>query len=72
MKSIILVAIYIASFITFFLLLSSVGLFFNPYSVVITSQGWFMVYSLFIGWWLASFPAREYYVYHQTYFDKVF
>jgi len=72
MKSFILVSIYITAFVMFFLLLSLVGMFFNPYTIVIHSQGWFMVYTLFIGWWLASFPAREYYVYHQRYFDKVF
>ena len=72
MKSIILISIYIFSYVFFFLLLSTIGLFFTSYQEIITSQGWFMCYSLFLGWWLAIFPTREYYVYNQDYFDKVF
>jgi hypothetical protein len=72
MKSIILISIYLGAFVMFYLLLSMVGLFFHPYSVIIQSSGWFMGYTLFIGWWMASFPAREYYVHNEEYFDKVF
>ena len=31
-----------------------------------------MIYSMFLGWWLAIFPAREYYIANEEYFDKVF
>ena len=72
MKSIILIVIYFVSYMFFFLLLSTVGVFFDSYIEVITSNGWFMAYSLFLGWWLAIFPAREYYVHHEEYFEKVF
>ena len=72
MKSIILLVIYFVSYIFFFLLLSSVGLFFNSYIETITSDGWFMAYSLFLGWWLAIFPAREYYMKNEENFEKVF
>lgn len=72
MKSIILVGTYLVSFVLFFLLLSLIGVFFNPYSEIITNHNWFMVYTMFLGWWLAIFPAREYYISKQAYFDKVF
>jgi hypothetical protein len=72
MKSIILIGTYLVSFVLFFLLLSLIGVFFNPYSEIITNHNWFMVYSMFLGWWLAIFPAREYYISQESYFDKVF
>lgn len=72
MKSIILISIYLTAFVLFYLLLSLIGIFFNPYTVIIQSSSWFISYSVFIGWWLASFPAREYYVHNEEYFDKVF
>jgi hypothetical protein len=72
MKSIILISIYVGAFVLFYLLLSTIGLLFHPYSVIIQTPGWFIGYSLFIGWWMASFPAREYYVHNEQYFDKVF
>ena len=72
MKSIILIGTYLVSFVLFFLLLSLIGVFFNPYSEIITNHNWFMVYDMFLGWWLSIFPAREYYIHHEKYFDKVF
>jgi len=72
MKSIILIGTYLVSFVLFFLLLSLIGVFFTPYSEIITNHNWFMVYTMFLGWWLAIFPAREYYISKQDYFDKVF
>lgn len=56
----------------FFLLLSLVGMLFTPYSEIISNHNWFMVYAMFLGWWLSIFPAREYYIHQQDYFDKVF
>ena len=72
MKSIILIGTYLVSFVLFFLLLSLIGVFFTPYNEIITNHNWFMVYAMFLGWWLAIFPAREYYIHHEKYFDKVF
>lgn len=72
MKSIILISIYITSFVLFFLLISLVGILFTSYQEIITNHNWFMLYAMFFGWWLSIFPAREYYVYNQDYFDKVF
>jgi hypothetical protein len=56
----------------FFLLLSLVGMLFTPYLEIISNYNWFTVYAMFLGWWLAYFPAREYYIHQQDYFDKVF
>jgi hypothetical protein len=53
-------------------MLSTVGMFFVPYLEVITSDGWFIGYTMFFGWWLAIFPAREYYIKNEEYFEKVF
>ena len=72
MKSIILIGTYLVSFVLFFLLLSLIGVFFTPYSEIITNHNWFMVYAMFLGWWLAIFPAREYYISQEKYFDRVF
>ena len=72
MKSIILISIYITSFVLFFLLISLVGILFTPYTEIVTNHNWFMIYAMFLGWWLSIFPAREYYVYNEDYFDKVF
>lgn len=66
-------AIYIASFILIFLMLSVVGILFTgSYVDVLQSKSWLAAYSLFFGWWLAAFPAREYYIKNEDYFDRVF
>ncbi len=72
MKSIILITTYLASFVLFFLIISSIGLLWCTPSEIYLDRTWFMVYSLFLGWWLAIFPAREYYISKQAYFDKLF
>jgi hypothetical protein len=75
MKSIALLGIYLMSFIIIYMMLSLVGLVFSDtsYMDILHSGNWSMVYSLFFGWWMASFPAREYYMHNETYFDtKVF
>ena len=73
MKTLTLMAIYIASFILIFLILSVVGILFTgSYIDVIDSKSWLGAYCLFFGWWLAFFPTREYYVKNEEYFDRVF
>ena len=72
MKSIILFTIYFVSYLFFFLLLSTVGMFFVSYVDVITSSGWLIGYTMFLGWWLAIFPAREYYLANEDHFSNVF
>lgn len=74
MKSITLLAIYLLSFIIIYMMLSLIGLVFSnaSYVDILHSNGWGPVYCLFLGWWLSIFPAREYYLVHQSYFDRVF
>jgi hypothetical protein len=74
MKSIILLGVYLLSFITIFMMLSLVGLVFSnaSYIDILRSSPWTIIYSLFLGWWLSIFPAREYYLIHQLYFERVF
>ena len=72
MKTLTLMAIYIASFILIFLMLSCIGMLFTgSYIDAIQSKNWLGAYCLFFGWWLSFFPTREYYVKHQQYFDTV-
>lgn len=74
MKSIILLSIYLLSFIIIFMMLSLVGIVFSDsnYVDILHSNGWSVIYSLFIGWWMSIFPAREYYLVNQEYFERVF
>ena len=74
MKSIILLAIYLLSFVSIYMMLSLVGLVFSNanYMDILRSSPWSVIYSLFFGWWLSIFPAREYYLVHQSYLDRVF
>ena len=72
MKVLFLIAIYIASFITVFLMLSFIGFIFGSnYLYVIHNGPWQALYSVLIGWWIAIFPAREYYMKHESYFDRI-
>ena len=74
MKLITLVAIYLLSFVVIYMMMSLVGLMFSDLSYVqiLRSNNWTMMYSLLFGWWLSGMSAREYYVHHQEYFNRVF
>lgn len=74
MKSIILLGIYLLSFVIIYMMLSSIGLVFSDanYIDILRSNGWGPIYCLFFGPWLSIFPAREYYISNQMYFDRVF
>lgn len=74
MKSITLLAIYLLSFVIMYMMISLIGLVFSDtsYLSILRSQPWGIIYSLFIGPWLSIFPAREYYLVNELYFDKVF
>lgn len=72
MKSLMLLAIYILSFIIIFCILSCVtALFMQSYVKAIEDTTWLAVYTLFFGWWLAIFPTREYYKNNETYFENI-
>jgi hypothetical protein len=72
MKTIILFLIYILSFMLFYFVLSLIGILWDNYSHIITNQFWFLWYSLLLGWWMAIFPAREYYLKNESYLSEVF
>jgi len=64
MKSIILLAIYLLSFVGIYMMLSLVGLAFSEasYLDILRDDPWNFIYCTCFGWWLAIFPAREYYL----------
>jgi hypothetical protein len=72
MKSLIAILIYLGTFMSMFFVLSLIGTLWFNYTDVISNNGWFMVYSMFFGWWMSIFPTREYYVKNQDYFSEVF
>jgi hypothetical protein len=74
MKSITLLGIYLLSFVSIYMMLSLVGLVFSDasYIDILHSDAWSAIYCCFLGWWISIFPAREYYLVHQSYFERVF
>lgn len=73
MKSLTLFAIYIASFLIIFLMLSFVGWVFNGnYIEIVRDNTWQIIYTVLIGWWVALFPAREYTLKYKKEFDEIF
>lgn len=74
MKSIILLGVYLLSFIIIYMMMSLVPLVFSDtsYLDILRNNNWTIMYSLFFGWWMSIFPAREYYLLNQSYLDRVF
>ena len=74
MKTIILLGVYLMSFVIIYMMMSAIGLVFSEisYLQILRDSGWFTIYLVILGWWMSIFPAREYYLKHETYFDKVF
>ena len=74
MKSIIFLGVYLLSFVIIYMMMSLVPLVFSDTSYVdiLRNNNWTMMYSLFFGWWMSIFPAREYYLVNESYLDKVF
>lgn len=71
MKYITLFLIYIFTFFFFFFLLSLLGLIWQPYLTTIRDGAWWALYSMFLGWWVAIFPAMEYYKRNEMYFNRI-
>ena len=69
-----LLAIYLLSFVIIYMMLSLLGLVFSDanYVDILHSDPWGTIYCMIFGWWLSIFPAREYYLINQSYFDRVF
>lgn len=73
MKTIILLGVYLMSFVIIYLMMSLVGLVFLEisYLQILRDGRWSLVYCVSFSW-MSIFPAREYYLKHEAYFDKVF
>jgi len=74
MKSIILLGVYLLSFVSIYMMMSLVPLVFSDtsYVEILRNNNWTIMYSLFFGWWMSIFPARKYYLLNQSYLDRVF
>lgn len=70
MKTLTMMLIYLGTFMLMFLILSCIGMLWEPYREVISNPNWFIVYTIFLGWWLAMFPTMEYYNLHKKYFNE--
>lgn len=72
MKVLILMLIYLGTFTFFFFALSTFGIFWSSYSETLSNKNWFVVYTMFLGWWIACLPAREYYVNNEEDLHHIF
>ena len=72
MKSLILILIYLGTFMFLFFVMSLIGLLWFSYYDCITSANWFIIYLLFFGSWMSSFPAVEYYELNKAYFERIY
>lgn len=71
MKSIILALIYLGTIALGYFTLSLFGILFDSYSNIIHNPNWFVFYLVLFEWWMAIFPASEYYSLHEEYFKKL-
>ena len=71
MKSLLIIVTYIGTFIFLYLLLSLIGMIWVPYHEVIADVDWFAIYGVFLGSWMAFFPAREVYCINREYFKEI-
>jgi hypothetical protein len=63
MKNTVSLVVYVITFIAMYFVLSLFGSIIGgcDYSTVLEERGWFIMYSLFLGWWLALIPANDVY-----------
>jgi len=60
MKTLFLILFFTGVFMGFFFLMSSIALLWcDTYAEIIKNPNWFMMYTLFFGWWLAMIPTIE-------------
>ncbi len=73
MKTLLLILLYIGTFIGVYLLLSVIGVILGySYTETIRESIWFFNYSLYIGWWISVFPCHEYYKINNSYFSQIY
>ncbi len=60
MKTLLVILFFLGVFMGMFFVLSAIGLLWcNTYAEIVKNPNWFMMYSLFLGWWIAAFPTHE-------------
>lgn len=60
MKTLLAILFFLGVFMGMFFLLSLIGLLWvDSYKTIISDNGWFMAYTLFLGWWIAMIPTIE-------------
>jgi hypothetical protein len=62
MKKTISLLVYLITFFGMYFILSLFGCMFNDwnYKGVLESVNWFVLYSIFIGWWIAIIPLYDF------------
>ena len=62
MKNTITMVVYIITFFAMYFIISMFGIALGcDYKSVIENEGWFVVYSVFLGWWMAFLTAQDAY-----------
>ena len=62
MKSLLLMIAFTAIFMGAFFIMSAIGLLWcDNYHDIVGNPNWFMMYTLFFGWWIAAIPTHELY-----------
>ncbi len=59
MKALTVILVFFFTFFGLFLTFSLAGIIWTSYLDTIMDKGWFMCYTLFIGWWMAGLVAHE-------------
>lgn len=54
--------VYTITFFAMYFILSAFGIALGyDYKAVVESEGWFVTYSIFLGWWIAFITAQDAY-----------
>ena len=62
MKNTMSMVVYLITFFAMYFILSMLGMVFGfTYKESLESEQWFVMYSLFLGWWIAMIPAHDTY-----------
>ena len=64
MKNTVSMMVYTITFMAMYFVLSLFGCLFveGDYNDVLSDTQWFIMYTLFLGWWVALIPARDCYI----------
>ncbi len=68
-QNFILTMLYIVQLVFFYLLISAMGLIWFKWHDIIHSEGWNMIYWVFVGWWI---PLPVCIAYHEQYIETNF